>query len=229
MAVRILGSRLAQPSVPLRVCVTSNASMSSSSPASSSSSSTPASQPKAGPGNPVPKRESIRSILASAFGGKVEPADPNDEPIDAKDIRLPHSVDHATGERKLFLLAFENGFLDPYSNLPVERNGRGTKDNPVPIEAFGNERIVACSCETTQNHLKYTWVYRGEPKRCQCGHWLKLVDAPRFWEKIPKEDLLEIPYFADLEEKGKLDLLLAGKWPEEDEHKQLGGHGGGHH
>lgn len=158
----------------------------------------------------------------------MDPADPNDEPINADDVILPHSVEHATGPHKLLLLAFENGFLDPYSNLPIERNGRGTKDNPLPIEAFGNERMVACACETTQNHLKYTTIYRGEPKRCQCGHWMELVDAPRFWEKIPKEDLLEIPFFADLEEKGELDDLLAGKWIQDDKPQISHGHGGHH-
>lgn len=161
----------------------------------------------------------------------MDPADPNDEPINARDVFFPHVVDSATGERKLFLLAFENGFLDPYSNLPVERNGRGTKDNPVPVEAFGMERIVACACEQAQNHLKYTWVYRGEPKRCQCGHWMELVDAPRFWEKIPREDLLEIPFFANLQEKGQLDDLMEGKWllDKQPQEKLKHGQEGHHH
>lgn len=158
----------------------------------------------------------------------MDPANPSDEPIDAGEVRFAHAVDQATGERKLFLLAFENGFIDPYNNLPVERQGRGTKDNPVIIEGFGNERLVACVCENTQNHLKYTWVHRGEPKRCQCGHWMEFKDAPRFWEKIPKEDLLDIPFFADLEEKGQLDDLLAGKWNELDPKQLNHGHGGGH-
>lgn len=143
-------------------------------------------------------------MLASIFGGNLDPADPNDKPIPADKVQFPDVTEHATGEEKLFLLAFENGIIDPYCNLPAERNGGGTKDNPVKVESFSNERMVACICEPTQNYIRYTTVYRGEPKRCQCGHWLELVDAPKFWEKIPKEDLLSIPYIKELEEEGKL-------------------------
>uniref|UniRef100_A0A6G1S566 Cytochrome c oxidase subunit 5B, mitochondrial n=1 Tax=Aceria tosichella TaxID=561515 RepID=A0A6G1S566_9ACAR len=164
------------------------------------------------------KRESIKSKLASIFGGYVDPADPNEAPIPSDKVNFPDVTEHATGEEKLFLLAFENGILDPYCNLPTVRGDRGTRDNPVTIESFDDSRLIACVCEDTQNHHKYTNLYKGEPKRCQCGHWLELVDAPRFWEKIPKEDLVEIPWFRELEEEGKLDKFLqTGKL--EDDHK----------
>lgn len=141
----------------------------------------------------------------------MDPADPNADPIPASKVNFPDVTESATGEYKLFLLAFENGFLDPYSQLPIERKGRGTKDNPIPIESFIDERIVGCVCEESQSFIRYSVVYKGEPKRCACGHWMKLVEAPRFWEKIPKEDLLTIPYFRELEEEGKLDKLLSGE------------------
>lgn len=202
MAVRILFScRQMMANKPLKVCVTSNASMSSSSS-----------------DKPVKKRESFRSVMATIFGGHYDPADPKDGPIPAEKVMLPEMTEQATGENKLFLLAFENGILDPYCNLATKRNGRGTKDNPVPIESFSNERMVGCVCEPTQNYLKFTIVHKGEPKRCQCGHWMELVDAPRFWEKIPKEDLLTIPEFLELELEGKLDKFLAGEIEEEKPH-----------
>lgn len=202
--MRIFSARLLAANLPKRICITSNASMSSSnSPATSS--------PSAPIKNPTRKRESFRSILASIFGGKVDPANPEEPPIDADHVNFPDIVEQTTGEGKLLLLAFENGIYDPYCNLPTERNGRGTKDNPIPIESFINERTIACVCEETQNHVKYTTIYKNEPKRCQCGHWLKLVEAPKFWEKIPKEDLVTIPYFRDLEEEGLLDSLLSGE------------------
>lgn len=205
MALRILSSRVLTSNLPIRICLTSSSSMSSE------------------VSTKKQKRESIRSKLASIIGGHVDPADPNEKPIPAEKVNFPDAVEHATGEAKLFLLAFENGILDPYCNLPVERRGAGTKDNPVKVESFINERTVACVCEETQNYLKYTHVYKGEPKRCQCGHWLELVDAPKFWEKLPKEDLVTIPYFRELEEEGKLDKLLAGELDEDH------GHGHGHH
>lgn len=187
----------------MRVCLTSTSSMSSE------------------VSTKKPKRESLRSKLASIFGGYVDPADPNEQPIPSEKVNFPDVTEQATGEAKLFLLAFENGIIDPYCNLPVERRGAGTKDNPVKVQSFSEDRLVGCVCEETQNYLKYTHLYKGEPKRCQCGHWMELVDAPRFWEKIPKEDLVTIPYFRELEEEGKLDKFLAGKLEES--------HGGEHH
>lgn len=224
MAMRILVTRLVQASsataspaggLPMRVCV-----------ASMSSSSTPATQAPKSPATTTgqKKRESLRSRLASVFGGYVDPADPDEPPIPSDKVNFPDVTEFATGEEKLFLLAFENGILDPYCNLPAVRGDRGTKDNPVPIESFEHSRIVACACEKTQNHFKYTIVYKGEPKRCQCGHWMELVDAPRFWEQIPKEDLITIPWFRELEEEGKLDKYLQTGKLEDDHH-----HGAGHH
>lgn len=145
----------------------------------------------------------------------MQAADPDAPPIPADKVNFPDITEAATGEHKLFLLAFENGFLDPYCNLPVQRNGRGTKDNPVPIESFFDERLVACVCEESQNFMRYTYVHKGELKRCNCGHWLEWKEAPRFWEKIPKEDLITIPYFRELEEEGKLDKLLSGELKDE--------------
>lgn len=165
----------------------------------------------------------MRSMLAQVFGGNIDPADPKEPPIPADKMLAADLVETATGEQKLLLLAFEQGFVDPYCNLPTERRGAGTRDNPVKVESFVNERMVGCICEDTQNYIRYTTVYRGEPKRCQCGHWIELVDAPKFWEKIPKEDLITIPYFRDLEEEGKLDKLLAGELDHQEE-KKLSGH-----
>jgi len=124
------------------------------------------------------------------------------------EIRPAHVTEQATGEAKLFLIAFENGIIDPYCNLPVERRGRGTKDNPIPIESFADYRVVACLCEPAQNFHRYSIVYRGDKKRCNCGHWMELVDAPKFWQKIPKEELCEIEFYRKLEEKGQLDEYL---------------------
>lgn len=149
------------------------------------------------------------SKIAHIFGGGVQPADPNADPIPADKANFPDVIEHSTGEEKLFLLAFEQGIIDPYCNLPIERKGdMGSKENPILIESFMDDRMVACACEPAQNYMKYMTIYKGEQKRCQCGWWMKCVDAPRFWEKIPKEDLLDIPFFRDMEEDGYLDEFL---------------------
>lgn len=217
MAMRILASRLVQQSatngVPLRVCT---ASMASSTPAPTSS------KVPANPSGQKPKRESWKSKIAHIYGGNLDAADPNEPPISAKDIRFPDPVEWATGEEKLFMLAFENGIIDPYCNLPVERGDKGTKEDPVIIESFFDDRMIACACEPSQTYHKYMYVYKNEMKRCQCGWWFKCVDAPRFWEKIPKEDLLGIPFFRDLEEDGKLDKFLETGKIDDDYYPQLG-------
>lgn len=206
MAMRILSSRFLSSNLSTRVLVTPSSQMS-----------TEVSKKK-----PEKRTESFLSYISLFINGKMDHKDPDKEPIPAQDIKMPHSVEHATGEHKLLLLAFEQGIIDPYCNLPVERNGAGTRDNPIKVESFTNERTVGCICEENQNHLKYTILNKGEPKRCLCGHWLELVEAPKFWTKIPKEDLLTIPYFMDLEAEGKLDRLLAGE--DIDDH-----HHGSHH
>lgn len=214
MALNILSKNRALPSnLPMRIILTSSAPMSSS-----SSSSTPSKEVS------KPKRESWASYLSWLWNGNVDPADPKDGPLKASRVNFPDYVESATGENKLLLLAYENGFLDPYCNLPTERKGAGTKDNPVKIESFINERLVGCVCEQSQNFVRYTNVYKGEPKRCQCGHWLELVEAPRFWEKIPIEDLLTIPYFREMQEDGLLDKLMSGELDRELERKQLEEH-----
>lgn len=219
--MKIISGRVLQGNINMMALVTSRAPMSysssSSTPATTSKKSSDVSTNQQETG--VRKRESIRSMLASIIGGYVDPANPNDPKIPATKVDFPDIVEHATGEQKLFLLAFENGILDPYCNLPIERNGRGSKDNPVQVPSFINERLVGCICEDSQNYIKYTTIYKDEPKRCQCGHWIELVEAPRFWEKIPKEDLVTIPYFRELEEEGKLDKLLSGELDKEEEHK----------
>lgn len=160
--------------------------------------------------------ESLKSYLALVFGrGKLDHVDPTKDGIPVDELKLADGVEAATGEQKLLLLAFEQGILDPYCNLPVERKGAGTRDNPVKVESFTNYRHVGCICEPNQNHVKYTILNMGEPKRCLCGHWLELVEAPKFWTKIPKEDLLTIPYFMELEAEGKLDKVLAGEEPDD--------------
>lgn len=214
MALRILSGRLLTNSVPLRVSVTSSASMSSNNTPSTTS------------GKKTKKRESLRSMFNQLIGGNIDPADEKMGPIKAREVNLPNVVEKATGEEKLFLLAFENGIIDPYCNLPIERDGvKGVKkDNPIKIESFFDDRIVACACEPTQTFFRYTFLERGEPRRCHCGYWLELVDAPKFWQKLPKEDLIDIYFFRDLEERGLLDKYLAGEIDDKDLKEDHGHH-----
>lgn len=51
----------------------------------------------------------------------------------------------------------------------------GTVDKPTEIPSAFEARIVGCVCEEDASHVKWMWLYSGEPKRCMCGHWYKLV------------------------------------------------------
>lgn len=231
MALRILGNRTLAHGLPKRACFISN-----SNSMSSSSVDKPKKQNKSVyPRMPDGKKaitESMFDIFKTLFSRKLAAADPNEPPINYKDLRLPNTTDWATGEEKLMLLAFENGILDPYCNMPIERDGRGSKDNPIKIPSFFDNRLVACSCEEAQTFVKYTYIHVNEPKRCACGFWMELVEPPRFWEKIPKEDLLEVSMFRDMEEEGYLDDFLARKCDKDGHPVHESGaaaHGKGHH
>lgn len=58
------------------------------------------------------------------------------------------------------------------------------KDNPNLVPSFEDRRYIGCQCEEDQTALNYMWVHAGEPKRCECGYWFKLVPAEKFWEKL---------------------------------------------
>merc|ERR1712154_351 len=45
--------------------------------------------------------------------------------------------------------------------------------------AVGIERVQELATEYEEDALTIQWltIYKGEPKRCECGYWFKLVDA----------------------------------------------------
>lgn len=59
---------------------------------------------------------------------------------------------------------------------PIKR-GPGTKDNPNLVPSFEEKRLIGCVCEEDATSVNWMWVHKEEPKRCECGHWFKCVDA----------------------------------------------------
>ena len=57
---------------------------------------------------------------------------------------------------------------------------KGTKDDPIVVDAMSNYRMIGCVCEEHDCHIKWMWLIEGRNKRCQCGHWfsLKSHEAP---------------------------------------------------
>uniref|UniRef100_A0A182P6F8 DUF4706 domain-containing protein n=1 Tax=Anopheles epiroticus TaxID=199890 RepID=A0A182P6F8_9DIPT len=80
-------------------------------------------------------------------------------------------IEHATGIEKRELLAKQAGNPDPF-DMRVFKRGPGTKDSPNLIPSAFDARLVGCVCEEDQTYVQWMWLHQGQPKRCECGHWL---------------------------------------------------------
>ncbi|CAI6353975.1 unnamed protein product [Macrosiphum euphorbiae] len=89
------------------------------------------------------------------------------------DEGFPDPLDLATGIEKKEMLLRLAGNDDPY-NLKAIKRGVGTCDKPTLVPSAFEARIIGCVCEEDASHVKWMWLYSGEPKRCYCGHWYKL-------------------------------------------------------
>lgn len=85
-------------------------------------------------------------------------------------------IEHATGLEKRELLSKLAGNENPF-DMKVIKRGPGTKDKPTAIPSAFGYRLIGCICEEETCHINYMWLYKGQPRRCECGHWFKLVDA----------------------------------------------------
>lgn len=85
-------------------------------------------------------------------------------------------VEHATGLEKREILAKLKGSDDPF-NTRVFQKGPGTKNQPTEIPSAYPARIVGCHCDEEATSISWFWLHENEPKRCECGHWYKLVQV----------------------------------------------------
>ena len=88
----------------------------------------------------------------------------------------PDPIEHAAGREKKMLIARLAGD-DRYEPKVYYRAERSTKDSPNLVPAHAPDRIVGCLCEPDSGHVNFMWVRKGNPKRCECGHWFLAVDA----------------------------------------------------
>jgi len=93
-----------------------------------------------------------------------------------QELSLPDTVEHSVGIEKFERMAAAAGIDDPWDIKPAQ-HGEGTRENPDIVPSMYNKRLIGHLCEEGQPYLTYFYVYKSEPKRCQCGHWFKLVDA----------------------------------------------------
>lgn len=59
--------------------------------------------------------------------------------------------------------------------MKVIKRGPGTKDCPNEVPSAFESRIVGCICEEDATCVTWMWLHSDTPRRCQCGHWFKLV------------------------------------------------------
>ncbi|GJQ80745.1 hypothetical protein Trydic_g9337 [Trypoxylus dichotomus] len=83
-------------------------------------------------------------------------------------------LEHATGLEKRELLAKVAGTENPF-DLKVIKRGAGTKAQPNEIPSAFDARIVGCICEEDATSVNWMWLHKGQPRRCDCGHWFSLV------------------------------------------------------
>ncbi|XP_017494437.1 PREDICTED: cytochrome c oxidase subunit 5B, mitochondrial-like isoform X2 [Rhagoletis zephyria] len=90
-------------------------------------------------------------------------------------LMMNDPMEHATGIEKRELLAKAAGNDNPF-DMKVFKRGAGTKENPNLIPSAFDARIVGCICEEDQTYVQWMWLQKGTSKRCECGHWFKLVE-----------------------------------------------------
>ncbi|CAH1135860.1 unnamed protein product [Ceutorhynchus assimilis] len=91
-----------------------------------------------------------------------------------KKVIFPDPIDHATGPEKREMLALVAG-NDNLWDMKKMRRGAGTRTQPNEIPSAYECRMVGCVCEDESCSINYMWLYKGHPKRCECGHWFQLV------------------------------------------------------
>lgn len=92
----------------------------------------------------------------------------------AKHTSMGDPIEHATGLEKREMLAKMSGNENPF-DIKVIKRGCGTKETPNEIPSAFDARLIGCICEEESTSISWMWLHKGEPKRCECGHWFCLV------------------------------------------------------
>ncbi|KHN75080.1 Cytochrome c oxidase subunit 5B, mitochondrial [Toxocara canis] len=88
----------------------------------------------------------------------------------------PDPLEAATGREKKMLLARLAGD-DRYEPKVYYRAEVSSREKPNLVPSHFEERIIGCMCEPDSGHVNFMMIRKGPPKRCECGHWFKAIDA----------------------------------------------------
>ncbi|KAJ8982138.1 hypothetical protein NQ317_002865 [Molorchus minor] len=90
------------------------------------------------------------------------------------ELTMGDPLEHATGLEKRELLAKMGGNDNPFDQKVFKR-GAGTRACPNEIPSAFDSRLVGCICDEEASSIMWMWLHKGEPRRCECGHWFSLV------------------------------------------------------
>lgn len=83
-------------------------------------------------------------------------------------------VDSDAEQIKLELIEKMKTNESPF-NMKVYKRELGTANNPTEIPSAFDARLVGCICEEDSVKISWMWLYKGKPKKCDCGCWFTLV------------------------------------------------------
>uniref|UniRef100_A0A0R3RK12 Cytochrome c oxidase subunit 5B, mitochondrial n=1 Tax=Elaeophora elaphi TaxID=1147741 RepID=A0A0R3RK12_9BILA len=65
---------------------------------------------------------------------------------------------------------------DRYETKVYYKLENSSPENPNLVPSDFDYRLLACFCEPDTTFPVLFVVHEGEPQRCRCGHWFKLID-----------------------------------------------------
>jgi len=110
---------------------------------------------------------------SSTHGGPL--VDPVKGKVVSDKIDMPDTLGHSVGPERWELLARLAGNEDPFE-MNIKKRSKGTHDDPTLIPSMYEKRLIGCVCEEDSISIHWMFLFKGEPKRCHCGNWYKLVE-----------------------------------------------------
>jgi len=119
------------------------------------------------------RRTAQISCARAMSGGPT--LDPQKGKVPVDKIDMPDTLGHSVGPERYELLAKLAGNEDPFE-MNVKKRAKGTRNEPTLIPSLYEKRLVGCICEEDATCINWMHLHKGEPKRCECGYWFKLVE-----------------------------------------------------
>lgn len=65
----------------------------------------------------------------------------------------------------------------PYEEIKASIDVQSSESNPIKVNAYGDERMIACACDD----IHIMTLKKGPPVKSPCGYWFQLIDEKKFW------------------------------------------------